>query len=144
MPRTGLVLALVAVILLADGRVYTAEAGGTRELRVETINGESRVTIRDSLRGDQPLAYKLGIGPGQHVIAWLESDNAGSHFDLIAPGKIDEPFFNGSTGGNRFEGDLPEAGAYTVRVYLAKDAASRNETADFTITVHMTAASTWP
>jgi hypothetical protein len=41
----------------------------------------------------------------------------------------------GSTSGNRFEAELPADGVYMVRVYLRRNAARRNETANSTLEV---------
>ena len=90
------------------------------------------VTIGDSLTGHQALEYKLGIGPGQHVIMMLGADDTSAAFNLTAPEQA-EAFFNSATQGNRFEGDLAEAGTYTIRVYLLDEAARRNEPVDFTL-----------
>jgi hypothetical protein len=132
MSRTTPVFALAAVILIAVGEPDLSLADGARQLSVVTVNGESRITIGDSLTGHQALEYKLGIGPGQHVIMMLGADDTSAAFNLTAPGQA-EAFFNSATQGNRFEGDLAEAGTYTIRVYLLDDAARRNEPMDFTL-----------
>jgi hypothetical protein len=132
MSRTTPVFALAAVILIAAGGPDLSLADGARQLSVVTVNGESRVTIGDSLRGTQVLEYKLGIGPGQHVIMMLEAGDTTAAFNLMAPGRA-EAFFNSATQGNRFEADLVDAGTYTIRVYLLDDAARRNEPMDFTL-----------
>jgi hypothetical protein len=132
--------AVLAAIVMAAGQSHACPANNNRELRVETINGESRITIRDTVAGARSLDYKFGIGSSQHVVVTLETDNANSHFDLAAPEKGGEPFFVGARDGNRFEGDLTGAGNYTIHVYLTADAAARNETANFTIKVLMSPA----
>ncbi|HWA51184.1 MAG TPA: hypothetical protein VG742_23145 [Dongiaceae bacterium] len=113
-------------------------ANNNRELRVEMVNGESRITISDNVRGARSLDYRFGIGSGQHAIVTFDTDHPGNHFDLAAPGRPGEAFFVGSRDGDRFEGDLTEVGNYTIHVYLTADAAQRNDAAHFTIQVHMT------
>lgn len=110
--------ALLAAIVMAAGQSHVCLANNSRELRVETVNGESRITIRDTVAGARSLDYKFGIGSSQHVVVTFEADNTGSHFDLAAPGKSGEAFFIGARDGNHFEGNLTEAGNYTIRVYL--------------------------
>lgn len=132
MSKINPALALAACLLVAAGQCGFARADGARQLSVVTVNGESRVTIGDSLKGHQALEYKLGIGPGQHMIMMLEADHTNVAFNLTAPGQA-EAFFNGAIQGDRFEGDLAEAGTYTIRVYLLDDAARRNEPMDFTL-----------
>jgi hypothetical protein len=131
MSRTNPVLVLAVVILTVAGVLDLSLANGARQLSVVTVNGESRVTIGDTLTGHQTLEYKLGIGPRQHVVMALEAGDT-SAFDLMAPGQA-EAFFNSAAQGNRFEGDLAEAGSYTIRVYLLDDAARRNEPVSFTL-----------
>lgn len=132
MSRTTPVFALAAVILIAAGEPDLSLADGARQLSVVTVNGENRVTIGDSLKGNQALEYKLGIGSGQHLSIALEGDDTSPAFNLMAPGQV-EAFFNSATHGNRFEGDLATGGTYTIRVYLQDDAARRNAPIDFTL-----------
>lgn len=132
MSKINLVLAFAACLLVAAGACGFTRADGARQLSVVTVNGESRVTIGDSLKGYQALEYKLGVGPGQHMIMILEADDANAAFNLMAPGQA-EAFFNGAIQGDRFEGDLAEADTYTIRVYLLDEAARRNAPVDFTL-----------
>jgi hypothetical protein len=46
--------------------------------------------------------------------------------------------FVGSTSGNRFSGVLPADRDYSIRVYLMRNAARRNESASYTLTVDVT------
>lgn len=144
MSQTYPFLVIAAIMVLTAVQPHMLQAGNLRELRVEVVNGVSRTTIKDSLKGDQTIDYKIGTGAGQHMIAVFETDNPRSHFDLMAPGQTEVPFFSGAEDGNRFEGDLPEGGSYTIRVYLMDDAALQNETAQYTITVYMTPIGTTP
>ena len=132
MSRTDPLLVLIAFIPILIGEPDFSLADGARQLSVVTVNGESRVTIGDSLKGNQALEYKLGIGSGQHLIMMLEAEDAGAAFNLTAPGQADA-FFSSATQGNRFEGDLAEGGTYMIRVYLLDDAARRDEPMDFTL-----------
>ncbi len=50
------------------------------------------------------------------------------------------PYFVGSTSGNEWSAPLDADGEYTVRVYLMRSAARRNETANYTLTVGITGA----
>jgi len=60
--------------------------------------------------------------------------NRSAYFNVLPPGS-DEAMFVGSTSGNRFEAELPVDGMYTIRVYLMRNAARRNETANYTLDV---------
>lgn len=130
--RTNPVFAVAAIILIAAGGPDLASADGARQLSVVTVNGETRVTIGDSLTGYQVLEYKLGVGPGQHMIMTLDDGDTGAAFTLTAPGQS-VAFFDSAIQGNRFEGDLAEAGTYAIRVHLLDDAARGNAPVDFTL-----------
>jgi hypothetical protein len=52
--------------------------------------------------------------------------------------------FVGSTSGGSFTGVLPADGDYTIRVYLVRAAARRNESSDYTLTVAVTGAALAP
>ena len=53
---------------------------------------------------------------------------------MLPPGS-EVALFVGSTSGNEWFGALPADGGYRVRVYLARSAARRNETARYALTV---------
>ena len=50
----------------------------------------------------------------------------------------DEALFNGPMNGNHFKAALPADGHYTIRVYIIRNAARRNEAAKYTLTVSVT------
>ena len=64
----------------------------------------------------------------------FKPSNLSAYFNVLPPGS-DEAMFIGSTSGNRFEAALPADGIYTIRVYLMRNAARRNETAQYTLQV---------
>jgi hypothetical protein len=68
----------------------------------------------------------------------LKTSNGANYFNVLPPGSTGEAIFIGSTSGNDWTGPLPADGEYTVRVYLMRSAARRNETADYTLTVGIT------
>jgi hypothetical protein len=61
-----------------------------------------------------------------------------NYFNVLPPGSNDIAIFVGSSGGNEWSGALPSDGDYTVRVYLMRSAARRNESASYTLTVGVT------
>jgi hypothetical protein len=60
--------------------------------------------------------------------------NLSAYFNVLPPG-TEVAMFVGSTSGNRFTAALPADGVYTIRVYLMRNAARRNETAQYTLEV---------
>ena len=124
--------------------VYAAAADEVRTARVTFPRGASSTTIHDRIKGDQSVNYELGAAAGQTMVASLTSANASAYFNVFAPGKVpgrDEAMFIGATGGNRFEGQLPAAGTYTIQVYLYRNAARRGEVAAYALDVAITGAS---
>ena len=65
----------------------------------------------------------------------LKSSNAANYFNVLPPGSQDVAIIVGSSDGNEWSGSLETDGEYTVRVYLMRSAARRNETASYTLTV---------
>jgi hypothetical protein len=113
------------------------------EIEVKPVHfaaGASSATVKGALVGDKIIDYRLGAKAGQTMTVTLKTNNGANYFNLIAPGETDVAFFVGSTSGNRFHGALPANGDYTVRVYLMRSAARRNEKANYTLTVGITSA----
>jgi hypothetical protein len=74
---------------------------------------------------------------GQSANISLGSKNSSAYFNLIAPGETDAAIFNSSNEGNQFEGKLPKTGDYKVRVYLMRNAARRNEVANYSLDINI-------
>jgi hypothetical protein len=109
--------------------------------RVQFAAGKSSATLKGSLAGYKIIDYRLGARAGQTMTVTLKTSNTANFFNLIAPGETDVAFFIGSSAGNHFHGALPADGDYTVRVYLMRSAARRNEKANYTLTLGITGAS---
>jgi hypothetical protein len=69
----------------------------------------------------------------------LKTSNASNYFNVIAP-DAGEALFVGSASGGEFTGALPASGDYTIRVYLMRNAARRNEAGNYTLTVQIVGA----
>ena len=109
-----------------------------RTERVHFARGATSATVEETIRGYETVDYVLGAGAGQHMNVSLATDNSSNYFNILAPGETSEAMFVGSTSGNQYEGTLPAAGDYRVRVYLMRNAARRNETANFRLEVIIT------
>jgi len=95
-------------------------------------------TVKGSLKGDKTIDYKLRAKAGQTISVTLKTSNDANYFNVLPPGSTGEAIFVGSTSGNEWTGALPADGEYTVRVYLMRSAARRNEAANYTLTVGIT------
>lgn len=111
-----------------------------RSERVQFAHGASSAVVEGSITGYAAVDYLLGARAGQTMNVSMATDNASSYFNILAPGETDVAMFIGSTEGNQFEGTLPETGDYRVRVYLMRNAARRNETANYRLEMIIAAA----
>jgi len=100
--------------------------------RVTFPAGESSALLKGQLRGDQTVDYELRAGAGQTLTVELRASNPQNYFNVMAAGS-DSALFIGSTSGDRFSGLLPSDGDVTVRVYLMRPAARRNESSTYSL-----------
>jgi hypothetical protein len=126
---------LLMVGVLVAANTSTLAADGIESRPLQFAKGASSATVKGSLRGDKTIDYKLRAKAGQTMSVALKTSNSANYFNVLPPGSTGEAIFIGSTSGNDWTGPLPADGEYTVRVYLMRSAARRNETADYTLTV---------
>jgi hypothetical protein len=119
-----------ACLGLAGTPVWAAD--GIRETAVQFAKGKSSATLKDKIKGDESVDYRLGATAGQTMTVTLKPSNRSTYFNVMAPGE-DSAIFIGSSEGNKFSGKLPKSGDYVVRVYLMRNAARRNETSSYSI-----------
>jgi hypothetical protein len=135
---SGRTTVAMAVVLCA--LVGMASAGASDVIRKEDIrfaNGASEATIKGVLKGDQTVDYRVRAGAGQTLAVALKGSNAQNYFNVLPPGSADVAMYVGQDGGG-YKGVLPTDGDYTVRVYLMRPAARRNESSNYTLTVGVT------
>ena len=136
------IAATVALALsLAHG---SARAEDIRQERVHFQPGATSATIEGRITGRQTIDYVLGARQGQSMNVSMATDNNANYFNILAPGESEVAMFNGSTADNQFEGVLPKSGDYKVRVYLMRNAARRNEIANYRLEMSIAAADTKP
>lgn len=102
---------------------------------VHFAKGASSATLKGTLKGERTVDYTLRARAGQTMSVSLKTSNNANYFNVLPPGSKDVAIFVGSTGGNEWSGVLPSDGEYTIRVYLMRSAARRNEEANYTLTV---------
>ena len=129
---------LVGLALLAMAVTPVLAQDAIRKEQVQFKKGADSATIKGSIKGDETIDYVLSAKAGQSMVVNLKASNSSAYFNVLPPGS-DEAIFIGSSAGSRFEGNLPADGEYTVRVYLMRNAARRNETAKYTLTVKVAA-----
>jgi len=129
--------------VLATMFALNAYSQDDRYEQVRFARGSSSATIKSSIKGYQSVNYTIDAKAAQSMTVRLSTSNRSNYFNIYAPGKGPggEAMFVGSTSGNRYSGTLPSSGRYTISVYLMRNAARRNETANFTLNVGITGSS---
>lgn len=137
-------MALVAVCATLS-LIGARAAGGLRKEEVRFDAGTSATSIADQIRGDEGVDYLVRARAGQTLTVSFKPSNPMAYFNVLPPG-TDEALFVGSSAadGSLFMTQLPRDGVYTVRVYLMRAAARRNETARYTMGVSVTGAALQP
>ena len=131
-------LALACAAAFAFATASAADGIETRPLRF--AKGASAATVKGTVKGSQTIDYKVGAKAGQTMTVGLKTSNGSNYFNVLPPGSNDVAVFVGSSDGNDWKGTLEADGTYTIRVYLMRNAARRNETANYTLTVGITGA----
>lgn len=131
---------LVALSLIVISVISVASAHAAEAIRKEDVRfpmGSFEATIKGRLQGDQTVDYRVRAGAGQTLVVALQKSNPQNYFNVLSPDSADVAMFVGQDGSN-YKGMLPTDGDYTVRVYLMRPAARRNERSNYTLTVGVT------
>ncbi|MDX7744338.1 DNA breaking-rejoining protein [Aeromonas veronii] len=114
MKKTMLVLACSIGLFGSSWPAFAAN--DSKAQQVQFKKGMSETTINSSIKGDQNLDYKLTANKGQKMLVTLDT-KYNTYFNILPPGSTADAMFSGAMKGDRFEGELPMKGAYTIRVY---------------------------
>lgn len=121
---------LLLVALIATAQAQTREP-------IQFAKGASAATVKGSLSGDQTMDYTVRARAGQTMTLRFKPSNPSGYFNLLPP-QSPEALHIGSIAGNEFSGVLPADGKYTVRVFLMRNAARRDEQLRYTLDVSIT------
>jgi hypothetical protein len=125
------VCTLVAVLTLTVAAVAQAPI---HTQKVQFAKGTSSATLKGTMKGDNTYDYVVRAAASQTMTVTMTTSNKSAYFNVNPPGE-DAAIFIGSTSGDRFEGKLTASGDYTIRVYLMRNAARRNESANYTLKI---------
>lgn len=128
--RIGLAMLMLGLSLHSVA-VFAADI---RQERVHFKAGASSATITGAIKGNQTIDYVLGAKAGQTMSVSLKTNNGANSFNVLPPGS-EAAIAIGANLDNAWSGSLPVDGDYTVRVFLMRSAARRNETAQYTLDV---------
>jgi heat shock protein HslJ len=131
--------------LMADGGIYewapmqAAGAAAQNENRsikpVQFAKGKRSTVIHDRVTGRRFIDYQLRAGAGQRIRVTLKGSNRANYFNLLPPESSDVAMARGELSDNRLAALLPDDGVYTVRVFLMRSAARRNESSGFKLSI---------
>lgn len=127
--KTSLKIAAAIAVTVAAPVLAQQE----RTERVTFARGASSKTIAGTIRGDNAVSYIVSARAGQRMTVSLRTSNRSNYFNVWAPG-ADTAIYNETTGAP-FSGTLPADGDYRIQVYLMRNAARRNERADYRLSV---------
>lgn len=106
-------------------------AQNIKKEQVHFDKGTTSKTIESSITGDETVDYVLNVRKGQAINVSMATDNTANYFNIMEPNEEYVAIFNGSINDNMYEGILNKSGNYTIRVYLMRSAARRNEKANY-------------
>lgn len=135
MKKTRVNKSLLLALLLFAGSPVPALAD-IRPEQVRFEKGRNGATLKGTIKGDEIVDYRLRATAGQILDVNLQANNRAAYFNVLPPDD-ETALFVGSVSGNSFIGALPKDGEYTVRVYLMRNAARRNESAHYTVNFTM-------
>jgi len=130
-------LAAAAVLVLLPPMTAGAQPAPPRQERVTFAKGATSAVVKGQVKGDADVDYLVRAAAGQTISVALKVSNRSNYFNVLPPGSADVAMHVGQDG-EAFTGMLPTDGDYTVRVYLMRNAARRNEASDYTLTISVT------
>lgn len=132
------------LFLLMLSAISVAQASS--DLREEVVRfklGTEHTEIKAKIRGRETVDYLLQARQGQKLAVRLQSRNRFTFFNLLPPASEDAIFFGSSAlDPQHFEIRLNKDGVYRIRLYLMRNAARRNESANYLLNIHLQSAST--
>lgn len=117
-------------LALALGTSSLAETARTETLPAASVTAGT--ILKGRLKGDETATYAVRAEAGQTLSVDLSTSNASLYFNILPEGS-QEALFIGSTSGTVADIPLPAAGTYLVQVYLMRNAARRDEAAEYAI-----------
>lgn len=124
-------LAPLALALFVISTHACAQEGGRNE-RVQFADGAPSKAMKGRIKGHATVNYLAAANAGQELRVSLKTSNPSSYFNVTAPG-AEAAMFVGSVSGHEFAAILPSSGDYKIQVYLMRNAARRNEVANYTL-----------
>ncbi|MDO9414676.1 hypothetical protein [Pararhizobium sp.] len=124
--------AILATAILTPGLAIAGDVTTTVKFRA----GASSATLKGTVKGYDTARYIIGAEAGQVMSVLFSPGNSSCYFNVLPPSGGDA-VFNGSSSGNEYSANLQSSGNYTIQTYLMRNAARRNETCKFSLTIEI-------
>lgn len=127
--------ALPSLMASAAMSLALVTASPAQTVRTKTLAQQALtqgIVMRGSIAGDESKDYLVAAKAGQRLSVDIMASNASLYFNILPQGS-NEALFIGPTSGNVADAPLSATGKYVIRVYLMRNAARRNEAADYTL-----------
>jgi len=114
--------------------VLAASTATAQERRPLALEAGHPVVIEDTIAGYDFLDFTVELTAGDSIAAVLATTNLAAYFNVLPP-QSEQAIFIGSAEGDSFAATVETSGIHTVRVYMMRSAARRNETARFALAI---------
>ena len=128
--KNKIIVSLAALFI--SGPLMAAEQ--VHGLAVHATQNETSKIIKGKITGYETADHTVQVAAGQTLSVNLNTSNTSGYFNITAQG-ANEAMFVGSTSGNTYEAVIPASGVYTIRVYMMRNAARRDEVAKYTLSI---------
>jgi hypothetical protein len=131
-PGVKLILAILALSL---SPLMAAAALADEQIeRLQFDDGGNSKLIKGRIVGRQTVTYVVQTRSGQELSVGMTTNNRSAYFNVSRAGEP-EAIFIGSTQGLNFSSQSPKRSEYLITVYLMRNAARRNEVANFSLRI---------
>lgn len=128
---------MIARLILGLGLACAAPAFAADAVKpVKIPAGKTVVTLRGTIKGDAGVDYRIAAAQGQALRLLFKPSNRSCYFNVYAPG-ADTAVHIGSTAGDEFSQNPTQSGVWRAQVYLMRNAARRNETCRYSLSVEL-------
>lgn len=127
----------IPVCTLAALAAFAVSAAHAQERAIRFAPGATATTLKGSFSGDKDATFSLQTVDGQVLQSLLKTSNRSCYFNVFEPGSQSAAHI-GSTSGNEFGRSPTKAGAYRFQIYLMRNAARRNETCRYELSIELT------
>jgi len=129
--RTPLTASLLVALAIGNAIVW---AQPIREQRLVVSVATPPVLVTDRIVGSEIVDYIVAGEQSQILSVDIMTSGASAYFNVTPTGAA-AALFIGSTSGGVADVSLPASAEYTIRVYLMRSAARRNERSDYSLAV---------